>query len=208
MSDPTPLTATQLAALPPGSAVRCTTEHGRHTLLAIKLPGYGLSANTWATTDGKTYPSGFAIADTNPVLLLPASNDAAPGTSRERSAHDAGGGADEGLRGALVELAGTGTGTGTNAYVICELLAAHPAPEADVAALAVDDVKMLRETLARAQAAFARRAEQAAGADIDRVQGLIDQLDVHRPLSADGKHGDRHTATCGCESSSDEWSSW
>lgn len=28
---------------------------------------------------------------------------------------------------------------------------------------------------------------------------LIATLDRHRPLGSDGKHGDLHTATCGCE---------
>ena len=27
----------------------------------------------------------------------------------------------------------------------------------------------------------------------------IDVLDQHRPLGTDGKHGDLHTATCGCD---------
>jgi hypothetical protein len=31
------------------------------------------------------------------------------------------------------------------------------------------------------------------------IQDLCDVLDVHRPIGADGTHGDRHTATCGCE---------
>jgi hypothetical protein len=28
---------------------------------------------------------------------------------------------------------------------------------------------------------------------------LINEIDRHRPLGSDGKHGDLHTATCGCE---------
>ena len=28
---------------------------------------------------------------------------------------------------------------------------------------------------------------------------VIDVLDQHRPLGPDGKHGYRHTATCGCD---------
>lgn len=63
-----------------------------------------------------------------------------------------------------------------------------------------DDVKMLRETLCVAQnlSVFV-----SVNIDItnymDRLQELIDQCDIHRPLGPDGKHGDRHTATCGCE---------
>lgn len=64
-----------------------------------------------------------------------------------------------------------------------------------------DGPKMLRETLCVAQTLIGlwcpprdRRDEH-----IERLQALIDQLDVHRPLGPDGKHGDRHTPTCGCE---------
>lgn len=32
-----------------------------------------------------------------------------------------------------------------------------------------------------------------------RIAALINQIDLHRPLGPDGTHGDRHTATCGCE---------
>jgi hypothetical protein len=28
---------------------------------------------------------------------------------------------------------------------------------------------------------------------------VVKLLDLHRPLGPDGKHGDRHTETCGCE---------
>lgn len=72
----------------------------------------------------------------------------------------------------------------------------------DQASLRVPDggVKMLRESLCAAQAALAltedRRALHHHRA---RLQDLIDQCDRHRPLGWDGKHGDRHTATCGCE---------
>lgn len=32
-----------------------------------------------------------------------------------------------------------------------------------------------------------------------RFSDLIRQIDKHRPLGPDGKHGDRHTKHCGCE---------
>lgn len=32
-----------------------------------------------------------------------------------------------------------------------------------------------------------------------QIQHLINVLDLHRPLGVDGKHGDLHTPTCGCE---------
>jgi len=64
-----------------------------------------------------------------------------------------------------------------------------------------DGPKMLRETLCVAQTLINlwhplmdRRQEHS-----DRLQALIDQLDVHRPVGPDGKHDDRHTPTCGCE---------
>ncbi|MDF2848877.1 MAG: hypothetical protein K0R97_2859 [Oerskovia sp.] len=124
-----------------------------------------------------------------------------PGTSRERSAHDAAGGADAGLRGALVELADR-WGPYKPASDLRAVLGAHPAPETGMATLAIppDGMKMLRETLARAQAALARRPmSSSVRADIDRLGDLIRQCDVHRPLGSDGKHGDRHTSTCGCK---------
>ena len=31
------------------------------------------------------------------------------------------------------------------------------------------------------------------------IQDLINVLNTHRPLGNDGKHDERHTATCGCE---------
>ena len=33
----------------------------------------------------------------------------------------------------------------------------------------------------------------------EAIARLIATLDRHRPLGSDGKHGDLHTATCGCE---------
>lgn len=64
-----------------------------------------------------------------------------------------------------------------------------------------DTIKMLRETLCVAQACVnrspydaGRRREHA-----DRLQRLIDDCDRQRPLGSDGKHGDRHTPTCGCD---------
>jgi hypothetical protein len=64
-----------------------------------------------------------------------------------------------------------------------------------------DTLKMVRETLCVAQSAIAftfaddpRLAEHT-----DRLQRLIDDVDRQRPLGPDGKHGDRHTLTCGCD---------
>lgn len=67
-----------------------------------------------------------------------------------------------------------------------------------------DHLKMTREALCAAQSALAERAR--SGLDVDRVPSwsrligaIIDQIDISRPLGPDGKHGDRHTPTCGCE---------
>lgn len=65
-----------------------------------------------------------------------------------------------------------------------------------------DGPKMVRETLCIAQSAFTNHPFMTAEwrrIHIDRLQRLIDECDRHRPLGPDGKHGDRHTATCGCE---------
>ncbi|MDQ0376542.1 hypothetical protein [Amycolatopsis thermophila] len=69
---------------------------------------------------------------------------------------------------------------------------AHPA----------DTLKMIRETLCVAQAALthgARAAGQRAAEHSARLGRLIDDIDRQRPLGPDGKHGNRHTGTCGCE---------
>lgn len=66
------------------------------------------------------------------------------------------------------------------------------------------DPKMTREALCAAQSALYRRAED--GVDVGRVPHwvarlgeMVNQIDEHRPLGPDGKHGNLHTATCGCE---------
>jgi len=61
-----------------------------------------------------------------------------------------------------------------------------------------DDPKMFRETLCIAQAAIGLMGEMGRP-HIERLQRLIDEFDRHRPLGPDGKHGNRHTETCGCE---------
>lgn len=65
-----------------------------------------------------------------------------------------------------------------------------------------DGPKMLRETLCAAQSAFRHERGHHGGRvreHLERLQRLVDACDVHRPLGPDGKHGDRHTSTCGCE---------
>lgn len=64
-------------------------------------------------------------------------------------------------------------------------------------------LKSIRETLCVAQTALARMADQAPSHEIGMHMGLIDgmiaEIDRHRPLGPDGVHGDLHTPTCGCE---------
>lgn len=63
-----------------------------------------------------------------------------------------------------------------------------------------DGPKMLRETLCIAQLQISeffigdRKYEHMA-----RLQRLINACDYHRPLGPDGKHGNLHTDSCGCE---------
>ena len=78
------------------------------------------------------------------------------------------------------------------------------------------DLKSLRETLCIAQTALSvAYAEKSLPEDftdaqkveafarhlrhVAKLQKLIDEIDVHRPLGSDGKHGRLHTPTCGCE---------
>ena len=53
--------------------------------------------------------------------------------------------------------------------------------------------KMLREYLCSQQYHCPDRFTR------DEIQRLIDVLDLHRPIGADGKHRNRHTPTCGCD---------
>ncbi len=53
--------------------------------------------------------------------------------------------------------------------------------------------KHLREVLCK---------QQAHAPDLftrSQISRLVQVLDVHRPLGSNGKHGDLHTTTCGCE---------
>lgn len=72
------------------------------------------------------------------------------------------------------------------------------------------NAKMLRETLCLAQSRFYKLEEYFDSEwsperaiemkhHAERIQELINEIDKHRPLGSDGKHGNRHTSTCGCE---------
>lgn len=63
-----------------------------------------------------------------------------------------------------------------------------------------DTPKMLRETLCFAQSAIELHPDQSrTAAHVARLGRLISECDRHRPLGANGKHGNLHTPTCGCE---------
>jgi hypothetical protein len=64
--------------------------------------------------------------------------------------------------------------------------------------LDIENIKMMRETLCVAQSEIGHSPVHWSRSHINRLQNLIDQLDQHRPLGSDGKHGDRHTETCCC----------
>lgn len=64
-----------------------------------------------------------------------------------------------------------------------------------------DGPKMLRETLCAAQTAIGNSVydEGRRREHVERLGRLIAECDRQRPVGPDGKHGDRHTPTCGCE---------
>jgi len=55
---------------------------------------------------------------------------------------------------------------------------------------------MLREHLCSDQARWQTEWPEGIQSAVDV---LINMIDRHRPLGANGKHGNLHTATCGCE---------
>jgi len=63
-----------------------------------------------------------------------------------------------------------------------------------------DTLKMLRETLCVAQTAlgYLPYEDPRETGHRDRIGRIIAEIDRQRPLGPDGKHGERHTATCGC----------
>jgi hypothetical protein len=64
-----------------------------------------------------------------------------------------------------------------------------------------ENLKMLRETLCIAQARIVHLTPGGAKIDhhVELLGDLIREIDIHRPLGSDGKHGSLHTPTCGCE---------
>lgn len=64
-----------------------------------------------------------------------------------------------------------------------------------------DSPKLTREALCSAQAYLSAYGhnDPILRRNVLRLQALIEECDRHRPLGRDGKHGDLHTETCGCE---------
>jgi len=73
-----------------------------------------------------------------------------------------------------------------------------PAPTTYVV---TDGPKMLRETLCVAQSALGHSFpdDGRLREHLNRLGRLIEECDRHRPIGTNGKHGDTHTATCGCD---------
>lgn len=59
-------------------------------------------------------------------------------------------------------------------------------------------LKMLREALCVAQTDLHHRLDGRTNA-MHRLQDILNLIDRHRPLDADGRHGNLHTPSCGCE---------
>ncbi len=70
-----------------------------------------------------------------------------------------------------------------------------------VAFLRVDtsDLKMLREDLCVIMTNAYNIPGRNPASLMRRLQNLCNEIDRHRPLGSDGKHGNLHTSTCGCE---------
>ncbi|EHK86398.1 hypothetical protein [Rhodococcus pyridinivorans] len=64
-----------------------------------------------------------------------------------------------------------------------------------------DSLKVVREALCVAQTAIGIFWTQPniRPRHIETLQNLIDDIDRQRPIGTDGKHGNLHTPTCGCE---------
>lgn len=60
------------------------------------------------------------------------------------------------------------------------------------------NLKTLRETLCLAQSAITQDGVINKMHHIKNLQELINECDKHRPIGPNGKHGDKHTDTCGC----------
>ena len=66
---------------------------------------------------------------------------------------------------------------------------------------------MMREALCAAASALGNHPKLVASSRrdgfIEDLGELIADIDRQRPIGPDGKHGNRHTDTCGCEDRND-----
>lgn len=64
-------------------------------------------------------------------------------------------------------------------------------------------LKMIRETLCLAESALHQAArdgrDRPNASDFQHIASMIEDIDRQRPLASNGKHGNLHTPTCGCE---------
>ncbi len=78
-----------------------------------------------------------------------------------------------------------------------------PKEDPPVAHLAVpaSDLKMLRETFCHlhSQMYVLPLVGRNPAIMSKQLQKLLNEIDRHRPLGSNGKHGNLHTPTCGCE---------
>lgn len=75
----------------------------------------------------------------------------------------------------------------------------HPSVKVVTLELVDEDLKMLRETMCTAQYIMSTLRNGRGQKHSDRIQRIINEIDRQRPLGSDGKHGNLHTKTCGCE---------
>ena len=63
------------------------------------------------------------------------------------------------------------------------------------------NLKSLREALCSAQCELGNSGRNRGQVPyrIKRIGEVIAEIDRHRPLGPNGKHGNLHTDTCGCE---------
>lgn len=70
-------------------------------------------------------------------------------------------------------------------------------------AIPAKDLKMLRESLCTLTTAArylpADKSGSVKAGKLSYIDKLTKEIDRHRPLGSNGKHGNLHTPTCGCE---------
>lgn len=64
-------------------------------------------------------------------------------------------------------------------------------------AIRVNSLKMAREALCLAEGAILNIHGRSPRVEI--IASMIADIDRQRPIGQDGKHGNRHTKTCGCD---------